>query len=148
MSQPPRRSSNRTRLLRLNVNDLDFILARLSRSRFRAKFRLGEREHAYVVSRGMEVMRAQARKIIEERLVPAVIENDGRQTPWRGHPVFVAQHATATCCRNCLAKWHGIAAGHELVDHEVSYVVDVISSWIARHAPDAPHGSGTPTLFD
>jgi hypothetical protein len=32
----------------------------------------------------------------------------------RGHPVFIAQHATATCCRGCLAKWHDIPAGRAL----------------------------------
>lgn len=36
----------------------------------------------------------------------------GRQTPYRGHPVFVAQHAAATCCRTCLERWHAIPAGH------------------------------------
>ena len=50
----------------------------------------------------------------------------------RGHPVFVAQHATATCCRNCLARNHGIAKGHELTAEELEYVVGVICRWIER----------------
>jgi hypothetical protein len=46
--------------------------------------------------------------------------------------VFVAQHATATCCRSCLAKWHGIPAGHELTDEEQAHVVSAIERWLAR----------------
>jgi predicted Fe-S protein YdhL (DUF1289 family) len=56
--------------------------------------------------------------------------NDGKQTPFRGHPVFIAQHATATCCRSCLAKWHGIAAGRALDDAERQHVVDAIARWL------------------
>ncbi|WP_251023391.1 DUF4186 family protein [Streptomyces sp. ISL-10] len=31
-------------------------------------------------------------------------------------PVFVAQHATATCCRTCLERWHVVPAGRALDD--------------------------------
>jgi predicted Fe-S protein YdhL (DUF1289 family) len=82
--------------------------------------------------RGPTAIRAHAAEIIGKRLAPAEPRNDGRQTPYRGHPVFVAQHATATCCRGCLAKWHGIAKGHELTDEERRYVVDVICRFIAE----------------
>ncbi|MGV9305492.1 DUF4186 family protein [Nonomuraea sp. NPDC003727] len=52
--------------------------------------------------------------LIARRLVPAEPYKDGEQTPCRGHPVFVAQHATATCCRTCLHRWHDIPRGREL----------------------------------
>lgn len=71
-------------------------------------------------------------------MAPAQPPNDGRQTPYRGHPVFVAQHATATCCRTCLERAHGIARGSELDAEQRRYVVDVIMRWIARELPDAP----------
>jgi hypothetical protein len=77
-------------------------------------------------------MRAHAAEIIAERLAPAEPRNDGRQTPYRNHPVFVAQHATATCCRTCLETWHGIAKGHRLDRDERAYVVEVIGRWIDR----------------
>jgi predicted Fe-S protein YdhL (DUF1289 family) len=73
----------------------------------------------------------QARELLAARLVPAVIANDGRQTPWRNHPVFVAQHATATCCRGCLEKTHEIRKGHELTPDELRHVLDVIERWLA-----------------
>ena len=50
-------------------------------------------------------------EIIFKREAPAFIHNDGKQTPTKGHPVFVAQHATATCCRECIRKWHKIQPG-------------------------------------
>lgn len=73
-----------------------------------------------------------AEDFVLKRIAPAVIPNDGRQTPMRGHPVFIAQHATGCCCRGCLEKWHGIKAGHTLSDEERQYVVAVITEWIKR----------------
>ena len=58
--------------------------------------------------------------------------NDGKQTPMRHHPVFIAQHVTATCCRGCLQKWHGIPKGRALVDDEKRYIVEVIRTWLVR----------------
>jgi hypothetical protein len=99
---------------------------------FRAKFRLRGRELATVELRGYPQIRKHAADLIRKRLAPAVPDNDGRQTPYRGHPVFVAQHATATCCRGCLRKWHGIDRGFELTAAQQAYVVDVICRWIGR----------------
>ena len=109
-------------------------IAAIGRHRFRAKFHLapGSRDRSIALVRGPAAMRQHAHDIIAKRLAPAEPLNDGRQTPYRGHPVFVAQHATATCCRTCLAKHHAIAAGHELTDDERAYVVDVITTWIAQ----------------
>jgi hypothetical protein len=69
---------------------------------------------------------------VPPRLAPASPPNDGKQTPFRGHPVFVAQHATATCCRTCLNKWHHIPAGRELTADEQGYAVAVIGEWLRR----------------
>jgi hypothetical protein len=77
-------------------------------------------------------MRAHAAELIADRLAPAQPRNDGKQTPYRGHPVFIAQHATATCCRTCLLRWHGIEKGRTLTREERTYVVAVIGRWIER----------------
>jgi hypothetical protein len=50
----------------------------------------------------------------------------------KGHPVFIAQHATATGCRGCISKWHGIEMGRALDMAEVDLVVALIMSWIER----------------
>jgi hypothetical protein len=52
--------------------------------------------------------------------------------------VFVAQHATATCCRSCLKRNHGIEQGVELTPEQQSYVVDVICDWIASELRSSP----------
>jgi predicted Fe-S protein YdhL (DUF1289 family) len=72
----------------------------------------------------------QAADLIRQRLAPAEPKNDGRQTPWCNHPVFVAQHATATCCRGCLEKTHGIAKGQALNDDELQHVLAAIERWL------------------
>ncbi len=108
------------------------LKSRLTRSAFRSKFRLSKKEKAYVDGKGLDLIRSHADDFIRKRLAPALPENDGKQTPFRGHPVFVAQHATATCCRGCLMKWHSIPKGRQLTEEEVKYVVEVIIKWIGE----------------
>ena len=112
------------------MNELDDVFARLAQSPFRRKFRLQGRELAYLEMWGVPHVMKQAADLIRQRLAPAEPKNDGRQTPWRNHPVFVAQHATATCCRGCLEKTHGIAKGHALDEAEFQHVLDAIERWL------------------
>jgi hypothetical protein len=112
--------------------EIDDRIDRASARPFGRRFRLRGRERATAELRGPRTMRAHAAEIVAERLAPAEPRNDGRQTPYRNHPVFVAQHATATCCRSCLETWHGIAKGHLLDRAERAYVVEVIGRWIDR----------------
>ncbi|MTH46063.1 DUF4186 domain-containing protein [Intestinirhabdus alba] len=109
---------------------LDPLFARLARSAFRSRFRLGIKERQYCLDKGAEVIDRHAGEFIAKRLAPAFPVNDGKQTPMRGHPVFIAQHATATCCRSCLAKWHAIPAGKALSDEQQRYIVAVIHHWL------------------
>jgi hypothetical protein len=113
------------------MRDLDDLFAALGRSAFRARFRLRERERDYLRRRGLPVVMEHAADFIGQRLAPANPANDGRQTPMGNHPVFVAQHATATCCRGCLEKWHQISRGHELDEAERRHVLAVIERWLA-----------------
>ena len=106
------------------------LKTRLSRSSFRSKFSLGTKEQAYIREKGLDTIHQHAVEFIKKRLAPAFPLKDGKQTPMRGHPVFIAQHATATCCRKCLQKWHGIASGKPLTDDEITYVVTMIMCWI------------------
>jgi hypothetical protein len=117
---------------------LDDKLDALARRPFRAKFHLRGRDRATAELRGPATMRMHARDLIAGRLAPAEPRNDGKQTPYRGHPVFVAQHATATCCRGCLERWHRIPKGRELSREERHYVVDVICRWIEREVAGVP----------
>lgn len=115
-------------------DDLDRTLTRLSASAFRCRFHLNLNDRTYFDNKGTAEIIKHARSFIAERLAPAQPHNDGQQTPMRGHPVFVAQHATATCCRGCLAKWHGIAAGYPMTQPEQDFAVALIARWLARES--------------
>ena len=116
----------------LRAEEMEELFAALSKSKFRSRFRLSERDRKYVSDKGMDRIRKHAEDFIRKRLAPASIPNDGKQTPMKGHPVFLAQHATACCCRGCLAKWHHIPQGRALTEQEQGYVVDVLMEWIRR----------------
>lgn len=119
--------------------EMETRLRRIGQHPFRAKFRLRGRDRAIVDLRGIGTVRMHAAQLIVQRLAPAAPCNDGRQTPYRGHPVFVAQHATATCCRTCLERWHDIPSGRDLDLAERDYVVEVICRWITgQYAPHQP----------
>lgn len=112
------------------MRDLDQLFLALQRSTFRTSFQLNARDTQYLWQKGLAVVLDHAETFIADRLAPAVIPNEGQQTPMRGHPVFVAQHATATCCRGCLAKWHRIPTGRALNLDEQAYIVVVIERWL------------------
>ena len=114
------------------MKNIDELFDELSKSTFRSNFHLHEPEIKYVNDKGIDKIREHAYDFIKKRLSHANIPNDGKQTPMKGHPVFIAQHATGTCCRGCLEKWHHIPKGKELTDTEVEYVVNVIMEWIQQ----------------
>lgn len=113
-------------------NRINTVLENLSKSTFRNKFHLKEKEINYIKEKGIDKIQEHTKDFINKRLAPAVIQNDGKQTPMRGHPVFIAQHATATCCRGCLYKWHKIPKGVELSEEQKNYICEVIMTWIQR----------------
>ena len=108
----------------------DELFYRLSFSKFRSRFHLSLKDINYIKEKGMDKICNHAYDFVSKRLAPAFIANDGKQTPMRGHPVFIAQHATATCCRSCLYKWHHIKKDKELTELEIKYIVNVIMRWI------------------
>lgn len=112
------------------MRDLEELFAALAKSTFRNGFELRAKDLAYLREKGLSNVLDHAEDFIGQRLAPAVIANDGKQTPMRGHPVFVAQHATACCCRGCLQKWHQIPAGKALSLAEQAYIVVVIEKWL------------------
>jgi exodeoxyribonuclease V alpha subunit len=112
--------------------DLDSLFDRLSESAFRSRFHLRETDRRYIAEKGLNTIRFHAYDFIAKRLAPAIIPNDGRQTPMRGHPVFVAQHATGCCCRGCLSKWHHIPTNRQLTGEEQRYIATVLMAWIER----------------
>lgn len=123
---------NETQPSESSAYDFTRLFERLAKSAFRSRFRLTQKDKSYIVSKGMATIRLHAIDFVTKRLAPAVIPNDGKQTPLRGHPVFLAQHATGCCCRSCLSKWHHIPAGRQLTEEEQQYIVAVLMTWIER----------------
>ncbi|HPS54908.1 MAG TPA: DUF4186 domain-containing protein, partial [Sedimentisphaerales bacterium] len=112
------------------MRDVDEIFLALGRSKFRGRFRLRGKEAEYYKAKGVEVILLHGREFVKQRLGAALPINDGKQTPMRNHPVFVAQHATGTCCRGCLEKWHGIKKGVELTESQIDYIMSIIKRWL------------------
>ena len=114
------------------------ILDRLAKSKFRSRFKLRAKELEYIKDKGLDTIHSHACDFIRDRIAPAEPVNDGKQTPMRGHPVFIAQHATATCCRGCIEKWHKFPQHRELTKSEQEYLVSVIMEWINRQINSNP----------
>ncbi len=114
------------------------LFEKLAKSTFRSKFRLNYQDRLYAEMKGQTVIKEQASDLISKRLAPATPKNDGSQTPYKGHPVFTAQHATGCCCRSCLLKWHNIPKGRELTETEQQYVVSVLLAWIEKDLQKTP----------
>ena len=107
-------------------------LERLSHSEFRSKFSLSARDLDYTLEKGPQIIDRHAHELLRKRVGDAFPAKDGKQTPWRGHPVFTAQHATATCCRGCIEKWHHVPKGRELTDAEIDRFSALVMAWVAR----------------
>ena len=105
-------------------------LSGLSKSKFRAKFQLTQKDRDYITNKSLETIKDHAFQFVNSRIAPDFPKNDGKQTPMRGHPVFIAQHATATCCRGCISNWHRIEKGRALNDDEIDFIVALIMGWI------------------
>lgn len=113
-------------------------LARLGHSRFRAGFSLSAKDRAYARAKGRDTIDRHAHEMLAKRVGPAHPLKDGKQTPYRGHPVFTAQHATATCCRGCIERWHHIPRGRALTDVEVGALARLVMAWIERDLVNHP----------
>ena len=115
------------------IMNVDIMLEKLSKSKFRSSFHLNAKMKLYVKEKRLDTVKTHAYDFINARLKPSYIPNDGKQTPMRQvHPVFIAQHACACCCRDCLEKWHKIPKGRELTVEEVNYIVNLLIEWVKR----------------
>ena len=112
--------------------DLTNLFEKLAKSDFRSRFHMSMKDREYIMEKGLPTIRKHAEDFVAKRLAPAVIPNDGKQTPLRGHPVFLAQHATGCCCRECFFKWHHIPADRALTKEEQEYAVAVLMAWIEK----------------
>lgn len=117
----------------INDDKINKLLNSLNKTKFRGSFHLNNKMKQIVEDKGYGTIERHTYDLIENRIKPSYIPNDGKQTPMRQvHPTFIAQHATGTCCRGCLERIHHIEKGRELTQEEVDYIVKVIMMWIKK----------------
>ena len=109
----------------------DLCLEKLSKSKFRSSFHLRKYMLDYINEKGLDTIKNHAYDFISTRLKPNN-PKDGKQTPMKGHPVFIAQHACACCCRGCLEKWYHIPKDKELTENEINNIVTLLMMWIKK----------------
>ena len=137
MDQESSQCPNRDQIM-TTLRNAQSVVYSLGRSPFRRKFRLSATERSELRQQGVEPLLEQAHALVRDHLAPAQPIDDGKQTPFRGNPIFVAQHGTATCCRRCLEKWHQIPRGRELSIAEQDYIVSVIGCWLRASVRPPP----------
>ena len=115
-----------------NKEIIDKKLKELSKPKFRSSFKLKKNMIDYINKVGMNKIVNHTYDFINKRIAPKNPINDGKETPMKGHPTFIAQHACACCCRNCLEKWHHIPKNKELTKNEINYIVAILIEWIIR----------------
>ena len=114
------------------IKYIDHVLKKLSTSSFRSHFHLRKYMISYIDQKGLNVIEEHARSFLIKNLKVYNPGKDGHQTPTKNHPVFIAQHACACCCRGCLEKWHHIPKNRDLEDREILYLTALIMEWIKR----------------
>lgn len=114
----------------MNLTIYNNVINKLQKSKFRLSFKLKQKDIDYINEKGMSMIKRHAVDFINQKLAPANPENDGKQTPMKNHPVFIAMHACACCCRTCLYKWHKIPMNKELTKDEKNYIYGLLIYWI------------------
>lgn len=114
----------------MNLTIYNNVINKLQKSKFRSSFKLKQKDIDYINEKGMSMIKRHAVDFINQKLAPANPENDGKQTPMKNHPVFIAMYACACCCRTCLYKWHKIPMNKELTKDEKNYIYGLLIYWI------------------
>ena len=121
--------------MELNNKQIEYInnkLKSLSKSKFRNSFHLRKYMINYIKEKGLDKIEEHTRELLIKNISDSNPKNDGKQTPMKGHPTFIAQHACGCCCRSCLEKWHHIPKGRKLEEKEINYLTALIMEWIKR----------------
>lgn len=78
-----------------------------------------------------KVSKHEVKKILKSS-IGVCRDNDGRQTPYYGNPIFYAQHGLGCCCRKCLEKFYGIPRNTVLTDSDLDYFTNLIMEFVGE----------------
>ena len=112
--------------------DINQMLENLKKSKFRSGFHLRKYMFSYIDEKGMDVVRSHAAQFVNQKLSVYNPKTDGRQTPMKNHPVFIAMHACACCCRGCLEKWYHIPRERNLTEVEKERIINLLMTWLEK----------------
>ena len=127
------------RVHKREIRDSEYTFSMLRIEMIRHKYwhqSLNERERNYAKRKGRAGIRIAAEKRIRSSVGPKEPYKDGTQTPWAGHLLYYAQHATASCCRTCIAEWHAIPTGRALSGDEIEYLTDLVCDYVDERMPE------------
>jgi hypothetical protein len=128
------------RVHKRNPADAAYTFAALKYELFRHHFwhvEIDLRAVNHARRKGKRGLQAAAEQRMRKAVGPAEPPFDGRQTPREGsgNVIYYAQHATASCCRKCIAEWHGIPRGRELTEDEIAYLTTLAMLYIDERLP-------------
>lgn len=99
--------------------------------RDQTRARLDRNDIKLIKDRGIDSIKEDARDIIELKLREQP-ENDSKQTPRAGNPIYKAMHATNISSREQLFMAHRIPEEKRLTDSQIDSLVNLVMRWIVR----------------
>ncbi len=123
-----------------NPNDIAYTFDSLKKELLRHVCWINLIDEAAIVrakKRGRKALRARAKLIIKQKIGhPIKTYFDKICTPKKGNEIIhYGQHATATCCRICLERWHNISQISDLTEDQIDYCAGLIELFIEDRVP-------------
>jgi uncharacterized protein DUF4186 len=82
----------------------------------------------------------QLRRLVGGERHPREGYQTARETSPSANAIHFAQHATACCCRKCIAEWHAIPLNRALTDDELAYFTDLVMRYVDERIPELKDG--------
>ncbi len=139
---------------RKDLGDIDTTIAFLKKENIRHHFwniPINKNFKWANVVQGKDKLSQKALKRLKQSVgcVVSEIFFDGRQTPvTQWNIIFFAQHATATCCRQCIQYWYGIPYDRELTEIELDYFQKLIMRYIDEKLGNIPNAENFQLQLD
>ena len=94
-----------------------------------------QREINYAKRKGTKGLQGRAEEVLRGKVFAVSGWLNDVQTGYSG-VIESAQHATATCCRKCIAYWHGVPVDAKPTEDQITYLRQWIMKYIAARFPD------------
>jgi hypothetical protein len=124
-----------------DTSDIKHTFKELKREFIRHHFwhkTIDETADKHARRKGRVLLSAAATQRIRSSVAKAEPVRDGQQTPLSGNILYYAQHATACCCRTCMAYWHNVPKGRDLSETQVTYFTELVMRFVAERMPQLP----------